>query len=314
MKTARIASRLWPITSLVIVASWIACLSPAAVAQQKNDYPPHFEGAVEHVYCKRGDTPLKLYAFNPPPNFKTPRPAIVFFFGGGWASGNPRQFEQHCRYLASRGMVAITADYRVSTRHATKAIDAVQDAIDAFTFVRQHAKEWNIDPNRIAASGGSAGGHLAACLSTVSAPLPLSTRKESHPNALILYNPAAALAAYPGMQAATQKRTLGLAERMGIDPEELSPAHHVTKDMPPTIQFFGTDDDLLGGAKFMHDQMKERGVRSELLTYEGQVHGFFNYGRNSNKYFLETLDATDTFLQSLGWLEGPSQVRSHFSK
>ena len=65
------------------------------------------------------------------------RPAIVFFFGGGWTGGSPGQFEQQCKYLASRGMVAITADYRVASRHNVKAMCCVADAKSAIRFRAQ---------------------------------------------------------------------------------------------------------------------------------------------------------------------------------
>ena len=61
-------------------------------------------------FDERGDTKLDLYIYYPEGHKPTDkRPAIVFFFGGGWTNGSPGQFEQHCKHLASRGMVAITA-------------------------------------------------------------------------------------------------------------------------------------------------------------------------------------------------------------
>jgi acetyl esterase len=86
-------------------------------------YPPSMDGARVEIYKEINGTALKLWIFPPaePSAFGLKRPAIVFFFGGGWANGSPSQFESQCRHFASRGMVAITADYRVSSRQQVKA-------------------------------------------------------------------------------------------------------------------------------------------------------------------------------------------------
>ena len=64
-------------------------------------------------YRRVGEVSLSLHLFEP--DGHTPedrRAAIVFFFGGGWTGGNPKQFYPHCAELAARGMVAMAAEYR----------------------------------------------------------------------------------------------------------------------------------------------------------------------------------------------------------
>jgi acetyl esterase len=266
--------------------------------------------APSEVFKTIGTTELKLYIFSPV-NSERNRPAIVFFFGGGWKTGSPKQFEEQCRYLASRGMVAITADYRVASRHGVKAVDCVRDAKSAIRWVRAHSEKLGIDPDRIAASGGSAGGHLAACTATLTE---FDEPEEdasisSVPNALILFNPAVALAEFDGDPSHTAAGRSAPAEedlqrRLGVPPKSLSPTHHLSPKMPPTIMFFGTQDDLLAGAQFMQRSMKSMGNRCELITYEGEKHGFFNFGRGTGVHFRDTLLRTDRFLASLGWLTG----------
>jgi acetyl esterase/lipase len=85
----------------------------------------------------------------------------------------------------------------------------------------------------------------------------------------------------------------------------------VRKGAPPTIVFFGTNDRLLEGARFLQRRMKEEGNRCELLTWDRLPHGFFNWGRYENKPFLETMEATDTFLASLGYLQGGPAIREY---
>lgn len=244
------------------------------------------------------------------------RPAIVFFFGGGWTSGSIRQFQNQSRYLASRGMVAIAADYRVKSRHQVKAASCVADAKSAVRWVRANAGKLGIDPNRIAAGGGSAGGHLAAAVATLPGlDDPADDKNVSCvPNALVLFNPALVLAPVAGMDLKGFAERAD-AERLGCEPTEISPAHHVQKNAPPTIIFHGQGDTTVPivTAEIFRDRMKEAGNRCELIAYEGQPHGFFNFGRNENRFAFATLKAADEFLASLGWLAGAPSVEAFFA-
>lgn len=290
-----------PLRFLLLLA---LCATPAFAAQS---YPPTFEGARAETYKEVGETKLQLYIFEPATGPKTNRPAIVFFFGGGWANGSPVQFEQHCRYLASRGMVAITADYRVSSRQQVKPTACVADAKSAVRWVRANAARLGLDPKRIAAGGGSAGGHIAAATGTLpDFDEPGEDRKiSSVPDALVLFNPALVLAPMEGL-ALEGFGTRVPEERLGTTPEKLSPAHHVKKGTPPTIIFHGRADTTVpyATAEAFTAAMKKAGNRCELVGFDDQKHGFFNYGRDDNSNYHATLVATDRFLASLGWLKG----------
>lgn len=265
------------------------------------------EGGEERIYKTAGEVKLPLYIFRPEGHEAGDRrPAVVFFFGGGWRSGSPTQFEQQCKYLAGRGMVAITVEYRVSSRHDVKVEDCVEDAKSAMRWVRAHAGDLGIDPERIAAGGGSAGGHLAAAMATVEGfdgpgeDASISAK----PNAMILFNPALALAPLADGRGEGNAKLAGLRERFRGDAAAVSPVHHVKAGQPPAIVFFGTNDSLLEGAREFERLYKEAGNRCEMKTYEGQGHGFFNFGRGGDKYYRATLREADKFLASLGWIEG----------
>ncbi len=291
----------------------IAVLLPIAAAAQEarepnRAYPPVMPGANEETYKTVGDTRLKLYVFQPPdakPGDK--RAAIVFFFGGGWTSGSPRQFLPQCKYLAQRGMVAIAADYRVASRHQVKAVDCVRDAKSAIRYVRTNATRLGVDPDRIAAAGGSAGGHLAAACGTISG---LDEPNEdahisSKPNAIILFNPAVVLAPVDGLEIDKQ-RLAGLDDRLGVAPRELSPYHHITAGAPPTVIFHGKADKVVPYAtvEAFTKAMQEAENKCVLHGYDGAGHGFFNYDRGDNQLFITTLREADKFLASLGYLQG----------
>lgn len=290
---------------LVLVLVLLLVLAPSTPAFAAQAYPPTFEGARAETYKQVGDTKLSLFIFEPATGPKTNRPAIVFFFGGGWTNGSPVQFEQHCRYLASRGMVAITADYRVASRQNVKPTACVADAKSALRWVRQNAARLGIDPNRIAAGGGSAGGHLAAAIATVPGfdEAGEDTKISAVPNACVLFNPALVLAPIEGVDAKGFEERVGV-ERMGTDPKNISPAHHVKKGVPPTIIFHGRADTTVpyATAEAYTAAMKKAGNRCELVGYDDQKHGFFNHGRGDNTYYTKTVAAMDAFLVSLVWL------------
>ena len=274
-------------------------------------YPPRIEDARAEIYKSVGDVKLNIYIFEPPDHRSADkRPAIVFFFGGGWRSGSPQQFVPQCRYLASRGMVAFAADYRVASRHNVKVVDCVRDAKSAIRWVRANAERLGVDPNRIAAGGGSAGGHLAAA----TALLPEfdeageDRRISSRPNALVLFNPALVLAPVEGSP--FPRNLAELRERLGAEPQAVSPYHHINKGAPPTIIFHGKADTTVPyrTVELFAQRMLEVGNRCELVGFEGQTHGFFNYGRGDNKAYYETLRKTDEFLAALGYLSGPPRL------
>ena len=115
------------------------------------------------LYKKVDTTQLYLTVYRSTlkePNKKTP--AIIFFFGGGWNNGTVKQFEPQAKYFIQRGVTCILADYRVKERQNATPFESLQDAKSAIRFIRAEANELNIDPTKIIASGGSAGGHLAA--------------------------------------------------------------------------------------------------------------------------------------------------------
>ena len=281
----------------------------------QRNYPPDIPTAQQDLYKTIGDTKLHLYTFKPKGwKAEDKRPAVIFFFGGGWNNGSPEQFVPQCKHLASKGLVAMTADYRVKSRHGTTAKDCVADARDAMIWVRKNATKLGIAPDRLAAGGGSAGGHIAACLGCIAPP-----KKEilsSRPNALFLFNPACVLAPLDEKQVFSKERIKQLKVRMGTNPKNLSPAHHTSEDDPPTIVFHGTADPTVpyATAVIFTQRLKAAGVRCELMSYEGAKHGFFNARGGNDSVMRKTLKQLDAFLISLKWIEDAGQPKKQGSK
>ena len=251
--------------------------------------------ATSVVYKTIGETTLFLYVFNPKDHQQSDkRPAAVFFFGGGWNGGTPTHFEHHCRYLSSRGMVAMVADYRVKSRQGTTPKECVMDGKSAIRWIRSNAMKLGVDPNRIAAGGGSAGGHVAAATGTVKGmeQPEEDTSISSQPNALLLFNPV-----YDN-----SPKGYGYSRVKDVFPQ-ISPMHNIKKETPPTIVFLGTKDSLIpvATAKEYKKRMETVGRRCDLHLYDGQPHGFFNYG--NQKYYLDTVGEMDAFLVSLNYVK-----------
>ena len=282
--------RLFYALLILSVAHWVTVQASTVRPQ-----PLHIEGAVPYVYKTIGGTELRLHVVNPPHGSALVRqPAIVFFSSGGWTAGSVEQFVPQAKHFAERGMVAILADYRVFGRHNTSPFEAMADAKSAIRWVRSRAGDLGIDPDRIAASGGSSGGHLA--LSTAvfaSFDEPLENHKiSSKPNALILFNPAINTATHPAF-----------ASR-GI---EGSPFHHVGRGLPPMVIFQGRADTkaLYADAERFCLNAGGFGNRCELHGYEGAHHGFFKPHIEGGKWYRETLLEADRFLTELGYLSKP---------
>jgi len=256
------------------------------------------------IYKTVGNTGLSMKLFYPSAYQKgKPLPAIVFFFGGGWVGGNIDQFKPHAGYLASRGMVAILVDYRVKSRHQTTPFEAVTDAKSAIRYLRFNSTRLGIDSKRIAAAGGSAGGHLAAAAGNVAGldqpgeDLTISSK----PDALVLFNPV-----FDNGPEGFGFDACGGETRY----REISPIHNIRKGAPPTIVFLGANDKLIPvkTAERYKSLMEEAGSRCDLHLYEGQEHGFFNKGKNNDIYFQKTLYSSDLFLVDLGYLKGKPSI------
>jgi acetyl esterase len=290
----------------------VACLMMlGATVSRAYDIPGYTPDQIipfkQTVNSSGGAVTLNLHVFTPPGHQPgQSRPAIVFFFGGGWSSGSASHFHPQCEYLASRGIVAVSAEYRVKNLHGTTPQECVKDGKSAIRYLRQNAAALGIDPDRIAAGGGSAGGHVAAAAGTLTAyeepgeNLAISSR----PDALVLYNPVVDNGpggyGYNTVQAYWQS---------------ISPLHNISATAPPTTFFLGTSDSLVpvSVGQNYRAAMEAAGRRCDLHLYEGQPHSFFNFDvpdDDSGPFygFRDTLFKTDEFLVSLGWLADPHQA------
>lgn len=268
-------------------------------SQQSGSYTPILESADTVVLFKTIDTVnLHLNIFYPDSmQSDTLLPCMIFFFPGGFIHGSPDMFEDQAKYFASKGLITVCADYRVIARNKITAIESLKDANSAMRWLRQYGTGLQIDTNRIIASGGSAGGVL--CILTAldnpigddaSDDLSFSTK----PNYMVLFNPVINLEEFEFR-----------IRKFNGNAEALNPYQFLNIAMPPTIIMHGTDDELAGYfyAKKWVESMQQLGSNAELITYEGQKHGFYQRNNANGFYYDATLNEAENWLRKQGLIK-----------
>lgn len=258
------------------------------------------ESADQRIYKQIDTVTLAMDIYYPQDMDKARSyPAMIFFFGGGWKGGTVSQFQPHAKYFSGRGIICILADYRVESRQKTSPFESLKDAKSAIRFIRENAATFQIDTAKIIASGGSAGGHLAAATAMVSAfnEAGEDLSVSCVPNALVLFNPV------------IDNGPAGYGyDRIGDAYKDFSPLHNIRSGAPPTILFLGTNDKLIpvATARYFQEAMHRVGSRCELFLYDGQPHGFFNF--SNREYYYQTVLEADKFLIFLGYLTGQPEI------
>ena len=182
---------------------------------------------------------------------------------------NRNNFTNRRGFLRIMVLSQFRSEYRVKSRNDTTPFECVQDGKSAIRWVRSHAKELGIDPDKIVAAGGSAGGHVAVCTGIIEGHenKDEDLSASSVPNAMVLFNPVLD----------TTEKGFG-AERFAPDRQtEISPNHHIHAGIVPTILFHGTADKTVPfeNAETFAKLMKEAGNTCELEIVRRQGPRFF---------------------------------------
>ena len=247
------------------------------------------------IYKKVAGRELNLYVFEPD-GFKPTdkRTCYITIHGGGWTGMTPDRMFPFADHFAKKDMVGISVQYRLfNAKTSTTVFDCVKDARSAVRYVRAHAAEFGIDPDKIIVSGGSAGGHLAAATAL------FDNVNEEGEDASVSCKPNALVLLFPVID--TSKEGYGNA-KAGEKWQEISPAHQVKAGVPPTLIFHGTGDTVtpFKGTQAFHDAMIKAGNRCELVVNEGGGHGYL---MRTQALYDDTQTRTEAFLKSLGLLK-----------
>jgi acetyl esterase len=242
------------------------------------------------VYKKVGNESLSLSLIRPAGTDAAGKaPCIVFFHGGGYRTGTPEKFRVMSQALADRGYLAISVQYRLLDEGNVIPKDAIEDGRSAMRYIRSHAASLGCHPDRIAAAGGSAGGHLALMTALKS---PFDDRAD---DLAVSPKPAALILLNAGYNLARFKRP----EAMVISPTQI-----VTADLPPTLMMHGTADKAVhfGEATEFREKATAAGAKDvTLVPFEGRGHGFFHAQKGDGSDFKTVIDQIDGFLRRLGW-------------
>lgn len=290
--------------SLLAIALLTVLVEPvlAQRAQIPNvQIPDNVERRSDVVYCRGGARDLTLDLFLP--KTRAPRvPGVIFIHGGGWRGGTRGQFHRQAAHVASTlGYVGATIEYRLSGEAKFPA--AVEDAKCAVRWLRANASTFGVDPNRIAAAGGSAGGHLAAMLGVTDQAAGLEGHGgyadfSSRVNAVVAFNGVFDLTRARQTPAGSEAAGGFLGGSSAEQPDlykKASPVAHVDRASAPFLLLHGTADTTVSieQSRMMLKQLTDAGVKAEIDETEGAAHGFFN----NPPHYQPTLERMVAFLR-----------------
>ncbi|QEG21331.1 alpha/beta hydrolase [Mariniblastus fucicola] len=200
------------------------------------------------VFASGEDYELKCDIYQPKSD--EPRPVMLAIHGGAWTTGTKFAMYRHARILANRGYVVMAINYRLAPKHKWPA--QIHDCKHAVRWIREHAKEYNADPDRVYAFGYSAGAHLASLLATTDKDDGLEgevqqpyAKHSSRVDGLIA---GGAPMEFSWIDAQSTTLTYWLGETKAANPQryaKASPVTYVTNDDPVAVVFHGTSDTLV---------------------------------------------------------------------
>lgn len=247
---------------------------------------PAIEIFPDLVYGHKDGLALTLDVVKPKANANAA--AIVYLVSAGWVStySPPAEAAARSRDLVEHGFTVIYVRHGSSPRYQMP--DIVADVRRAVRFVRHHARQWGVDPNRLGAYGASAGGHLALMLGTASdngdADAKEAFLKESsHVAAVVAYYPPVDLRpAASDLLAGSAPDANGKSARypaLNFDraqASDYSPLAHVSPDDPPTLLIHGDRDEVvaLKNSQLIYEALQKHNVKAQLMIILGAAHGF----------------------------------------
>lgn len=209
---------------------------------------------------------LNAHIFYPENHDKTqPKPAHLYFHGGGWAIGMPEWSYSSCKSAAKDGRVAIAFDYRKRNVYGTDVKASVSDALTAIAWVRENAKELGIDPNKVLADGFSAGAHLALVSSMIEnrEDFGVTSNFSSRPDALILGSCPYDIAGRDVYD-------------ITYDTRSISPLHLIKENLPPIFAYHAEGDRMVKFSEFeeFRDAIEKTKNSFTSRSYPGVGHFF----------------------------------------
>ena len=280
---------------MIVRAFLAACLlsafASAAGIEVRNDIE----------FARPGGEPLLMDVHIPPG--PGPHAAVILVHGGGWSAGSKQAnfIQPLFGPLDESGLAWFSIDYRLAPKHPYPA--AVRDVEESIRYIKAHAKEFRIDPKRLALMGESAGGHLVALVATRATP-------ETKVAAVVPFYGAFDLEALLAPRKEVSKGMTGflgitdMSEKSRAVLREASAATYVKKGLPPFLLIHGTKDEAVPydqSVKF-NAQLKAVGVKTEFYTVENGIHGVINWEKVPEQHSYKPV--------MVKWLRETLKVRS----
>ncbi len=262
-------------------------------------FPKGYEAKIDIVYTRVDGWEGKLdYYINP--NSKQPTPLVINIHGGGWNHG-VKEGQGGFSPFFKAGYAIANIEYRLTPQ--AKAPAAIEDTRCALIYLISHAKELNIDPNKIVIMGGSAGGHLALMAGL----LENNHLFDNNCKGVEKIKVAAIIDKYgindvwdwaygPNITSKSATNWLGSKAKDNAFIKSVSPINYITKNSPPIFIVHGNADPTVSYQQsvVLHKKLVELGVKTKFITVEGGVHGKFDKEKNN-----EINDAIMQFLNEI---------------
>ncbi|MBC2593071.1 alpha/beta hydrolase [Ruficoccus amylovorans] len=258
------------------------------------------------VFKEINGVKLAMSVYSPVMKERKDLPAIIFFHGGGWNVGSRRSFDLQAKYLASVGIVVFSADYRLATRDKVTVAECVKDAKSAIRYIRENAKDFGISPDKIVASGASAGAHLAACTAVVEG------YDESGDDLDVSAVPDAMILFCAPVRIERERLNAAYQQRFDGQEEALSPYNHVRAGLPPTLLLSG-DKDTQVPIEFVRgfaEKMQASGNECVVVEFAGKGHDFSRYDRQPDS-FTQSLAEVEKRMDELYGQNQPSWLEAY---
>ena len=260
------------------------------------------------VYGHGGGRDLRCDVYTPPGGADR-APAVILVHGGAWRQGDRSQLQGYGILLGREGYVCIAPEYRLTPESPWPA--QIHDVKAAIRWVRAHADQLGIDPERIAIEGNSAGAHLAL-LAAGTQDVAAFDGEGGNPG--VSTHVAAVIGVYPPTLFSAGPRERGAVPLIALTEEGdeevarlAGPLSHVTPDFPPTMLIHGTADTTVPplASVRMYEALVEAGVPVELHMYAEQPHAFDAQPAFGRQCAAEMLLFLDRYLPTA--TEGPAE-------
>ncbi len=292
-----------PTATLTRTATATASPSPTPLAV----FDDHKLGTVEKdiPYCTVNGVQLLMDIYYPAKGAAQGLfPVVLFVHGGGWIGGDKKeaQFLSGMTQPGAGGFMIFSINYRLAPEHKFPA--QIEDVRCAMRALRTNAREYNLDPARIAVMGSSAGGHLVALLGTMDEPAG-SPEDEfpgqpTRPQAVVdLFGPADLTAGFtdPWM-ISLESSVFGAASQSDPVLAQASPVNYVSKDDPPFLIIQGEKDSAVPASQSieLYDRLEKAGASAKLVLVKNAEHSFEEAGGPISPTFAVIWQIMDTFL------------------